>query len=156
MYGKLTFIVILFCAGTICSQEMGFGENKMRNKLRDLEKIKLIEALDMDEATSIRFFTRRNSFQEKQRSITFSRDSLYSALKSLLKDQNFQQTEKENILSKIFDYELSLLQNKREFIESLDDILSLQQKYNYVSFEHSFKKQIQRELKRRGRRNYSP
>ncbi len=60
---KKSFMImfaLILLTPIIYSQQMKENKMKNREKLEQLEKIKLIESLDMDEDTSIRFFARRN------------------------------------------------------------------------------------------------
>jgi len=62
-------LLSLFLIGIISfvgiPQRMHDKPNKHRNKLAQLEKAKLIEALELDEETSIRFFCAEKSIKER-------------------------------------------------------------------------------------------
>ncbi len=148
----LILFFLIFSAQLFYSQQYGIKGKNMSNRLRDLERIKIIEALNMNEETSIRFFSRRNSHLNEQKKITQKRDSLYSKMRMLLKEEEFEEAEQQQLLLKIFECEEQLLQNRKVFLEKLTEILDVKQKFQYVAFEHAFKKQIQREIQRRGKR----
>ena len=64
-----TFIVILSFISFLSIEafaqfEEGPPPHKMREKILQLEKIKLIEALQMDEETTLRFFARRSETEK--------------------------------------------------------------------------------------------
>ena len=51
---------------------------KNRDRLEQLEKIKLIESLDLDEETSIRFFARRNDSKNQIRELEKKAEDIIS------------------------------------------------------------------------------
>ena len=148
----LSLLLLIFTAQLFYSQQYGIKGKNMSNRLRDLERIKLIEALNMNEETSIRFFSRRNSHLNEQKKITQRRDSLYSKMRMLLMEEEFEEAEQQQLLLKIFECEEQILKNRKVFLEELTEILDVKQKFQYVAFDHAFKKQIQREIQRRGKR----
>ncbi len=127
----------------------------MRDKLNQLEKIKLIEVLEMNEETTLRFFSRRNEHQTKidelakradeiitQMEVIFKAGKVYTeaALKSLIEEANTIHTE--------------IVQTKSDFINSLDDILTTDQIAKLIIFERRFKEELKRAMfKRRKYRN---
>ena len=53
-----------------------------REKIEQLEKIKLIEALDMDEQTTLKFFARRNESRSRIDKLNDSLDTITDNLES--------------------------------------------------------------------------
>jgi hypothetical protein len=84
-----TKIVILFIliAGTVFSQ--GFRKHQFgpKERMEQLEKIKLLEVLDLDEETSVRFFARRNEFKEEHHKVMEERQALIFEMEQALRNE---------------------------------------------------------------------
>src|SRR4030066_465995 len=61
-----TLALLLFISVTIIPQKGKWRDEEMREKFEQLEKIKLIETLEMDEETTLRFFARRSEHRKQQ------------------------------------------------------------------------------------------
>ncbi len=112
-------------------------------KMEQLEKLKLLEILDLDEETSVRFFARKNRHHKTQRKLIEQKDSLLSILNDYV--ENSERAEKNkimNLVDEINGIEIQLAQNKKEFIDSLTDILSPEQIAKMVIFESKFRREI--------------
>ncbi len=112
-------------------------------KIEQLEKIKLLEILDLDEETSIRFFARKNKHHKLQRKLIEKKDSLVNVLNDIL--ENGKNGEKQRILAiinEINEFEIELAKNKKQFIGSLTDLLTPEQIAKMVIFESKFKREI--------------
>lgn len=138
---QLFFLFLLVFSATI------FGQHDRRNGPRDkieaLEKIKLLETLDMDEQTAIKFFARRNEHQEKMKTLMDEVDTQFERIKnriSSVKDDNDPE------LKKLIDSHLATHQKmdeeKKRFFNSLTDILTYKQLAELTLFEKRFRKEI--------------
>jgi len=124
-------------------------ERKMKNreKLEQLEKIKLIESLDMDEDTSIRFFARRNEskreIQELEKKIE---DIIFELEKSFNTEDKNQNEKQKQLISEMLKNRDSIELKRNQFINSLDDILSTEQVAKLIVFEKRFRDEIRNVL----------
>jgi DNA-binding ferritin-like protein len=124
-------------------------ENKMKNreKLEQLEKIKLIESLDMDEDTSIRFFARRNEskreIQELEKKIE---DIIFELEKSFNTEDKNQDEKQKQLISEMLKNRESIELKRNQFINSLGDILSTEQIAKLIVFEKKFRDEIRNVL----------
>ena len=70
---KYSFLVLIliFSINTNWAQEEPpfMHEGMRRGRLAELEKIKLIETLEMDEETTLRFFSRRSEHMKNQKEL---------------------------------------------------------------------------------------
>ncbi len=60
------FSLILLLACSIKAQDRRHHDSDAFKKVEELEKIKLIEALGLNEDTTLRFFARRSEYKAKQ------------------------------------------------------------------------------------------
>jgi hypothetical protein len=124
-------------------------ERKMKNreKLEQLEKIKLIESLDMDENTSIRFFARRNeSKREIQELEKKTEDIIFELEKSFNTEDKNQDERQRQLISEMLKNRESIEMKRTQFINSLGDILSTEQIAKLIVFEKKFRDEIRNVL----------
>ena len=58
-------LVVLVIVSAVFPQRRFGRDDDMRERMAELEKIKLIEVMEMDEETTLRFFSRRAEFQKQ-------------------------------------------------------------------------------------------
>lgn len=143
-------ILFLLVVGTVFSQ--GFRRHQFgpRERMEQLEKIKLLEVLDLDEETSVRFFARRNEFKEEHHKIMEEREALLSEMEQALQEEkSADEFNYEETLEKLTGLEKEFVQKRIDFINSLDDILTVEQKAKLVVFESKFMDEVRKALMRR-------
>ena len=118
-----------------------------QSKLEQLEKVKLIEALDLNEETAIRFFARRNDSRNEIEKLEKKSDDLLSDLEnSLSSDEKNLETKQKQIISELFKTKESIESSRNQFINSLSDILSTAQISKLIVFEKKFRDEIRNVL----------
>lgn len=124
----------------------------MENKIEQLEKVKLIETLNLSEEQSIRFFARRNEHRKQMQELDQKIDEMTSLLEKLIRSEDKTSTgEQKKLVENILNLRIQAEKSKKDFILSLDDILSTEQISKLVLFEKQFREEIRRVLmKRRG------
>mgnify|MGYP006314490523 FL=1 len=120
---------------------------KNMEKLEQLEKIKLIESLDMDEDTSVRFFARRNeSKREIQELEKKTDDIIFELEKSFNSEDKYQDEKQKQLISEMLKDREAIEMKRNQFIKSLDDILSTEQIAKLIVFEKRFREEIRNVL----------
>jgi hypothetical protein len=120
---------------------------KNREKLEQLEQIKLIEALDLNEETSIRFFARRNDSRREIQEFEKRTDEIILELeKSFDTDDKNQDEKQKQLISEMLKTRESIELNRIQFINSLNDILSTEQIAKLIVFEKKFRDEIRNVL----------
>ena len=151
---NIYFLLIIFVSLTYASYSQQDRGNliKQRNKIHQLEKLKLIDALDMDESTSIKFFARRNEMQNEIESLQDKSDDLISKLdKTLNSDNKNNESEQRLIINEILSTREKIETVKKQFINSLSDILSTEKVAKYLVFEQKFREEIRKIILNRRR-----
>jgi len=139
----ITLFAIILCASITFPQQMREKGMKNRDRLEQLEKIKLIEALDLDEETSIRFFARRNDSKNQIRELEKKADDIILELEKSFKTDDKNQDEKQKqLISEMLKTRESIELKRNQFIKSLDDILSTEQIAKLIVFERNFRDEI--------------
>lgn len=150
---NIIFTLLLLFTAISFSQQ---GRERMlhqKNKLDQLEKVKLIEALDLDEATSVRFFARRNDSQKEIDALEKKSDEILEQIQNNLEsnDKNIEATQKQ-LISDFLSTREKIEAKRKLFIMSLTDILSTEKIAKYIVFEKKFRDEIRKVLLGKNRR----
>ena len=126
----------------------------MRDKVNQLEKIKLIEVLEMDEETTLRFFSRRSVHQTKVDELIEQTDEIITQMEDIFKaGKVYTEAELKSLIEEANAIHNQIVQSKSDFINSLDDILTTEQIAKLIIFERRFKNELKRAMfKRRNRK----
>ena len=147
-----TFIVILSFISFLSIEafaqfEEGPPPHKMREKILQLEKIKLIEALQMDEETTLRFFARRSETEKSIDGLMKNLDDLLDKIDQMTSGDNQPKDEElKPLIKEVAGIRLKIEQKKADFVNSLDDILTTKQIARFVVFEKKFREELAKSL----------
>ncbi len=111
-----------------------------RERIEQLEKLKLIEALDMDEQTTLKFFARRNELHGKVDKLNDSLDTITDNLET--KFSNGDDSGYKELVNKYLSIEKQVASERTQFINSLYDILTTEQVAKLIVFEKRFREEI--------------
>lgn len=147
---KLPFVIILVVVVSLFSYaqeqeqkyEKRFDDRKMLKKIEQLEKSKLIELLNLDEETSIRFFARRNEHQKKIKLIFDEREKIIQDLKKNLDEEKRNDAYYKEQVSKLIELENRVCSERENYYKSLSSILQPQQIAKLAVFEFMFRKEL--------------
>ena len=133
----------------ITAQRMHKPHKFMREKYRQLEKLKLLEVLQLDEETAIRFFSRRDKFYKEQKNILDKRKSLIEKAEVILENKS---GDYDSVINGIKNIEEELLKKRSDFIDSVKNILTKEQIVKMIIFDFRFKEEIRGILMKKERR----
>lgn len=132
------------------SQTFENRKQKNRDKLEQLEKVKLIEALDLSEESAVRFFARRNDFKKELEELENKSIEVFGDLEKTLDSSD---KSSEALQKKLINEYISLREKtelrKKVFINSLNDLLTVEQISKYIIFERKFRDEIRNLLFKR-------
>ncbi|MCF6271562.1 MAG: hypothetical protein L3J41_17775 [Melioribacteraceae bacterium] len=148
----ISSLITLISSTTLLAQrnETHREWGRMGGKIEQLEKIKIIEELNFDEETAIRFFVRRNKHREKQKGLIEKRDLLYQELASEVNQED--EGKLKSKVDKIFEIESEMLFKRKEFLYSLNDFLTEKEIAQLILFEYNFRKEVRNQFMKQGRR----
>ncbi|MBU2491396.1 MAG: hypothetical protein KJ571_02145 [Bacteroidetes bacterium] len=119
-------------------------DSKFRQRIEQLEKLKLIEVLNMDEETTLKFFARQNKHRDDNLKLEEQRENLVDQLeayftsgKELPKGEDFESFNK-----KVLEIDKKMINHRIEFLKSLNDLLSEEQISKLIVFEFKFRREI--------------
>ncbi len=156
MMKKVIFVfllAILLTAGVNAQVNMsqGPGQGPMK-KIEELERVKLIEVLNMDEQTTLKFFSRRNKYRQDQFKLFIESNDLLKNLDTEVNKEKPESNETKDLVSKYLEIENKISDNRLDFIRSLKDILTPKQIGKYIVFERKFRDEIRQMIFRERRR----
>lgn len=150
----ITFILILITFFPIQGQNrFQKGPKHFGKRFDDLEKIKLLEVLELDEETTLKFFARRNELKRKVDDLLNDQREVLIKLQNLLESDKSDE-EYDVLIEKTLNTNTLISKEKNRFIKSLSDILSKEQIAQYILFEKKFRNDIKDLLIERGRKHY--
>jgi hypothetical protein len=128
----------------------------LRKKMELLERTLLIDAMEMDEETTLRFFSRRKEYMDEMKSLhdrIHENDLDLSA--KLENDEAPGDSYYKKYVESTLTLETAVVTTRREFVQSLDDLLSPEQTAKYLMFERKFRQELRDAVmrKRRGGRD---
>ena len=124
------------------------------DKIEELEKIKLIDVLQMNEETTLKFFARRSEYQNKIRELRAGSDAQLDKISDYVKNNDDKNSgELEKMIDKYLSYGEAMAKERKKFINSLNDILSYQQISKLLVFEKHFREEL-RKILFRSRKNH--
>ncbi len=148
------FSLIIFSVLTLNAQGMRNRDAGPMKKIEELEKIKIIEALNMDEPTTLKFFARRTKFRDEQTQLFHDASKILSQIEETAKKSNDKNDpEIKKLVDKYFNIQENILKHREAFIYSLNDILNSQQIAEYMVFEKKFRDEIRNVLFKERMRN---
>lgn len=142
----LLLIVITAVSVTLTAQRRHDRQHQVPDKILQLEKIKLIETLEMDEETTLKFFSRRSEFEREMDKIHKAIDEKLDNMEQIVNSDNVQDEELKTAIDELNLMHQKLDKNKADFINSLDDILSYEQIAKMILFERRFKEELRRAI----------
>ena len=147
----LTFLAIMLIFNSFCLAQNNGKINewgRMHGKIEQLEKIKIIELLDLNEQTTLKFFSRRDSHRDEQRRLMDKRDLLYDDLNNIFNSND--EIDYQIKINEIFNIEKEMLNSREKFFNSLKDMFSTKQIAELIVYESNFRKEMRHQFIKQG------
>jgi hypothetical protein len=144
----LFFSLVMFfsCAGL--AQDKREIKRDAIKKIEELERVKLIETLKLDEETSIRFFSRRSDHKNKIYDLKHKAETRIRQMEDEVRKNNSDMNKLNTLIREYFEIEKSIEYEKEKFLNSISDLLSVEQQAKLLVFEKKFKDEIKEILMR--------
>lgn len=140
-----TLMLFTCISGLIFAQPDGWRKGEMKDRFDQLEKIKLIETLEMDEETTLRFFARKAEHEKEQDELQDEIKSNIEDLDVIFKSRRVATVEEIKLkIDRLNELHEQLAANRTAFINSLSEILSYEQIAKLLIFERKFREEIRR------------
>lgn len=122
-----------------------------KKRIEELEKLKLLEVLDLNEKTMLQFFSRRKEFNDNLQKLENERNDKLNTIQDMIYDKTGDKDYKK-VISDILNIDERINKTKEEYIISLDGMLTNEQIAKLFLFERNFKMEI-KEIILKHRRN---
>jgi len=142
----LLLVIVISVSVTLTAQGKHHRRNQVPDKILQLEKIKLIETLEMDEETTLKFFSRRSEHEREMEKIHKAINEKLNKMEQIVNSDNLQDEELKAAIEEVNLLHQRLNNNRADFINSLDDILSYEQIAKMILFERRFKEELRKAL----------
>ena len=119
----------------------------------ELEKLKILEILDMDEETALKFFARRNEMKKRAKAILEKGEKIHSDIDLALRESKGE-SELQKLVEASLNIEEEIFKERANFISKLDEILNTEQIAKLILFEKQFKRDVRDLLIERGRKRF--
>jgi hypothetical protein len=146
---SLLIICVLLVSVELFPQKGKLRNEEMRERFEELEKIKLIETLQMDEETTLRFFARQSAHKSEQKEIQEQIQTNIDELETIfVSGRAVTDADIQLKIDEINALQLQLETNRIEFLSSLYDILTVEQVAQLIIFEKKFRNEVRRMIMR--------
>ncbi len=132
---------VLLLPVLLSAQDQGMRRGPGSERIEQFKKVRLMETLKMDEATSIRFFTRYDKYVESLHAIQKDHNALIDQLQNQMKT-DASTSELEQTIKDIQMNEEKIAESRSKFLEELKDVISVKQIAAYVVFERNFNRNL--------------
>jgi len=144
---SLRLLILLMLSTTLFAQRGKWQDEEAREKFEQLEKIKLIETLEMDEETTLRFFARRSEHRKQQDEIQEKIRQKIDNLDVIFKSGRVATVDEiKSDVNEINNLQLQFDKGRVDFVNSLSDILSYEQIAKLMIFEKRFRNEVRKLL----------
>ncbi len=152
---SLLIAICLAPVATNAQMHRSMGQRPALERVESLKKVRMMEALKLDENQSVKVFARYNNHREMMHALENESRGLFDKLDSQIQagasDAEFNQT-----FAALLDIDRKKTEMRTKFINDLRDVLTTKQIAEYVAFERNFARDLReavRDVKVDGQKN---
>lgn len=143
---KVIFIslFVIFFVSNIDAQmrERPHKERKSLAKIEQLEKAKIIETLDLNEDSAVRFFSRRNDHKNKMRDIFSEREKIIEEIDNAVKNKEGNDSFFKDSIERLRNIDAKIQNERENYNKSLKGLLTNEQIAKLAVFEFKFRREL--------------
>jgi molybdopterin converting factor small subunit len=124
-------------------------------RIEQLKKVRMIEALDLTEDQSVRFFARLHEHNKAKEDLHQRKMTTLDKLERMLRNE-VGEDELRTTFPEVKDLDQEMLALDAQFFDGLSDILSEDQRARLLLFERQFQRELQDALQTIQRRRHGP
>ena len=150
-------LIALLWAVDLQAQPRPDSPRRPFERIERWKKVRMIEFLDLSEEQSSRFFARLHEHEKRRRALNAQHTEGLDRLERLVRNRAAG-PDYLPAFQEVMEVQANIGALDREFFESLDDLLSVEQRAKFLLFERQFERQLRdafREM-RRGRTEGGP
>jgi site-specific recombinase len=148
----ITTFLVFIAFSSFAQQRLQMREHQ-RDRIEQLKKIKLMEALNLNEDESIRFFFRYNEFHKQIREFQLNKEKVIDELQDLVRggEKEFSDKKYDELIKTFSAVENEADKFKSKFFKSLEEILPKYKIAKLIVFEREFARELIELVKNRRR-----
>lgn len=140
---------------TVCAFGLMFGQDQpdhfgAAQRVQQFKKLRMIEALKLDDETSTRFFTKYNKHEEIVRDINKQRDGFLDELQGMRKT-SASDAEMEKVIANLSALDAKQLDERTRFATDLKTVLTTSQLADLLLFERNFARNVRQMMQEMAR-----
>jgi len=136
------FLIPILFFSNLNAQEFRRKDRQGMHRVEQLERLKLIETVNITEEQAIRFFARRNEHRKEIESIEKKIDESMEEIDKILKSGEIKESTLKKLNEEILTNREKIEAKRKQFILSLNDILTTEQISKLLLFERRFREEI--------------
>jgi homogentisate 1,2-dioxygenase len=146
MNARSLFVTLCLILGIVSLHAQPPRTGPPFERIENLKKVRLMEILELNEDQSVRFFARFNEHENTKRDLTKEKNEVLDKIERLVRNHGDEKefgrvfAEFETVNRKIGD-------EKLRFFNSLNDILSVEQRGKLLLFERRFEQELREALR---------
>lgn len=141
----ILFLSLITTAG-VNAQGMrmhGKMNSKAQERIDELEKIKLMEILNLDDDKMVKLLSRRREFKEKSRQLIKLKNEKLDRLQKAFNDEiKLEDKELKRLADELISIEEDMCRARLDYYHSLDGMLDSRQISRLMVFERNFQREI--------------
>lgn len=137
-------VVLVLAVISVCSvsfSQPGPGRMRAAERVEQFKHLRMIEALKLDDETSVRFFTKYNRHEEIVRDINKQRNGLLDELQGM-RESGAKDADLEKILNELLALDTKHAEERGRFADDLKSVLTTGQIADLLLFERNFTRNV--------------
>jgi hypothetical protein len=131
----------------VCAQDaQPAPQGRALERVEQFKKIRLLEILNLNDESALKFFARYNKYEELLRDLRKKQVQAFGRIQALRKSQAAD-AEYDKVVSDLLTVETQFEEAKSKYVGELKDVLTSKQLAEYLAFEFRFQQNL-RELAR--------
>ncbi|HTX19475.1 MAG TPA: hypothetical protein VMG34_12540 [Bacteroidota bacterium] len=145
-FATMLLAALVFSTGTVMAQPRGGNRGPWPDRIESYKKVRMLEALKLDEEHSVKFVTRYDTHQDVMREYDKERNELIDRLDSLARadaaDNAFDE-----VYAGLLEIDKKIADERQNFLNQLKEILSNKQIAEYIVFERNFIRELRQAVR---------
>ena len=135
------FIVTMVLSLGLCYGQDRPNQYRPQQRVEQFKKLRMIEALKLDDDTSVRFFAKYSKHEDVMRDINKQRDELIDQLQDMRRS-NSNGDDMEKIFANLTALDTKQAEERQRFLGDLKSVLTPAQIADLIIFERNFARNL--------------
>ncbi len=137
MVRTILSLMIITAFAAAQNPEMMGGRQRMMDRVEHFKKIRMLEAMKLDEETGLKLVSRYTKHRESVKQLEESRTGVVERLESMLRS-GASDADLQKQFNEFYDADRRITDARKKYLEDLKEILTVKQIAQYMVFEKNF------------------